>query len=214
MGRTPVVACDPALASAPSDHPVPVRQIGALFAEEKDELSAEVRAFLEAGEPPVYIGFGSMADVDPERTTERLFESVRRAGVRALVSRGWAGLSSRSCPGNVLLIGPEPHGKLFPRCAAVVHHGGAGTTHAAARAGVPQVIMPQLLDQHYWAHRVHRAGIGPRPVPRYAADPEFLARALRMCVEDGVIREQALRVAARMRTDGTREAADLLEMFG
>jgi vancomycin aglycone glucosyltransferase len=214
MGRTPVVACDPALASAPSDHRIPVAQVGALFAEEKADLSEEVRAFIEAGEPPVYVGFGSMSDRDPARTTERLLESIRRAGVRALVSRGWAGLSSTSSPGGVLLIGPEPHGKLFSRCAAVVHHGGAGTTHAAARAGVPQVIMPQLLDQHYWAHRVHRAGIGPRSVPRYATDPWLLARALRRCVDDVPMRERALRVAARMRTTGTSEAADLLERIG
>src|SRR5919198_2928743 len=184
MGRIPVLACDPALAMSPSDSPIPVAQVGALFAEEKAELSLEVRAFLEAGEPPVYIGFGSMSDPNPVRTTERLLESIRRAGVRALVSRGWAGLSSTSCPSNVLFIGPEPHGKLFSRCAAVVHHGGAGTTHAAARAGVPQVVMPQLLDQHYWAHRVHRMGIGPRPVPRHAKHPALLASAVQICLDD------------------------------
>lgn len=214
LGSNPVVACDPALAAAPSDHATPVTQVGALFAEEQEDLSEEVRAFIDAGHPPVYVGFGSMSDRDPTRTTERLLQSIRRAGVRALVSRGWAGLSSSSCPSEVLLIGPEPHGKLFPRCAAVVHHGGAGTTHAAARAGVPQVTMPQLLDQHYWAHRVHRAGIGPRRVPRYARDPDLLAQALRRCVEDAGMREQATHVAAQMLTTGRTEAAALIERLG
>ncbi|HLL84983.1 MAG TPA: glycosyltransferase [Longimicrobium sp.] len=210
VGKTPVLACDAALAPAPTDYDVPVTQTGVLLMREDGDLSPEVRAFLEAGPPPVYIGFGSMSDPDPRQTTERILESVRRAGVRALISRGWAGLSAESVPKDVLFLGPEPHRKLFPRCAAVVHHGGAGTTHAAALAGVPQVVMPQLLDQHYWAYRLRLAGLGPR-VPRHAKDPEMLARALRTCVQDEALRQRARALAASMRTDGTEQVADLLE---
>jgi sterol 3beta-glucosyltransferase len=159
----------------------------------------------------VYIGFGSMSDRHPRATTQRLLAAVRAAGVRALISRGWAGLGAEDVPEGVRFIDVEPHGQLFPRCAAVVHHGGAGTLHAAARAGVPQVILPQLLDQHYWAERAFRAGVTPGTVARYARGHETLADALRRCVEDAALRARAKDVAGRMVTDGTARAVDALE---
>jgi UDP:flavonoid glycosyltransferase YjiC (YdhE family) len=211
-GRYPMVASDPAIAPAPLDHPVPIAQLGALFIEDPTPLSLETSAFLDAGPPPVYLGFGSMSDPNPRATTERILESVRRAGVRALVSRGWAQLEPTAAPPpDVLFIGPEPHAKLFPRCAAVVHHGGAGTTHAAARAGVPQVVMPQLLDQHYWAERLRVAGVTPGSVGRYRRNPQPLARALRACVDRSDIRERALALADRISTDGLGRTCELLE---
>ena len=208
----PIIASDPALAPAPKDWPSRLEQPGALFIQERAQLSPEVAAFLESGPPPVYLGFGSMIDRDPRATTRRLLEAVRRAGVRALISGGWAKLGSdEPPPQGVRFIGVEPHGKLFPRCAAVVHHGGAGTTHTAARAGVPQLAMPHLLDQFYWAHRIALAGVGPPAVKRYSEDPEPLARALRACVEDGAIRERAREMAARIATDGAERTAEILE---
>lgn len=211
LGTTPVAAFDPVLAPAPADAHVPITQVGALFAHEAEELSSEVSAFLDAGPPPVYLGFGSMSDPDPRGTANCLLESVRRAGVRALISRGWAKLAMEAPPVEVLFIGAEPHGKLFPRCAAVVHHGGAGTTHAAARAGVPQVLMPQLLDQHFWAYRAWRAGISPPKVPRHTRNPELLARALRTCLEDAALRARAREVSDALRTDGADTSAVVLE---
>jgi UDP:flavonoid glycosyltransferase YjiC (YdhE family) len=211
LGHHPVVACDPALAGLPADGPVPAVQTGALFLRERRELSPEVSAFLERGPPPVYVGFGSMGDPDPPGTTRRLLESVRRAGVRAMIARGWAGLGVEDAPPDVLFIGPEPHGKLFPRCAAVVHHGGAGTTHTAARAGVPQVLVPHILDQFYWTRRVALAGIGPGALDRWERDPEPLARAIRACTADAALRERARTFAARMMPDGTDRAVELLE---
>ncbi|HEY8209506.1 MAG TPA: glycosyltransferase, partial [Myxococcaceae bacterium] len=212
ISARPIVACDPALAPAPSDWPgPPLDQPGAMFALERAPLSPEVSGFLDRGPPPVYLGFGSMSDRDPRATTARLLEAVRRTGVRAVVSRGWAGLDADQAPDGVLFIGPEPHGKLFPRCAAVVHHGGAGTTHAAARAGVPQVVMPHLLDQFYWAHRVALAGVGPGAVRRHTADPEPLAHAIRACVEDRGLQDRARALGARIAGDGADRAAQLLE---
>jgi vancomycin aglycone glucosyltransferase len=214
LGSVPIASCDPSLAVAPTDHSIPIAQVGALFLQENDGLSAELSAFLEAGPPPVYVGFGSMSDRDPRRMTERILESVRRAGVRAVISRGWAGLAAEGAPSSVLFVGSEPHGKLFKRCAAVVHHGGAGTTHAAARAGVPQIVMPQLLDQHYWAHRVRAAGIAGSRVTRHGRDPEVLARALRGCLEDEPLRARARELGASIRLDGVQQAVDLLEGLG
>lgn len=213
IGKHPFVASDSALAPAPPDavEALGLRQLPALTLEDPSPLSASVRAFLEAGPPPVYIGFGSMADPDPARTTARLLESVRLAGVRALISRGWAGLRAEETPPGVLFVGPEPHRKLFPHCAAVVHHGGAGTTHAAARAGVPQVPMPQLLDQHYWAQRLKSLGVSPGQVARHGKDPRPLAEALRACVEESHYRDEAKRTASVMRDDGTAQAVMALE---
>lgn len=210
-GPSPVAAFERALAPAPADYPVPITQVGAMFLRDQGALSPEVSAFLAKGPPPVYIGFGSMADPDPRRTTERVLEAVRRAGVRAVVSRGWARLSAEAPSADVLFLGSEPHDQLFPRCAAVVHHGGSGTIHAAARAGVPQVVMPQMLDQFYWAHRVWRLGIGPRRVTRFSRDPEPLVRAIRACLDDPALRARAREVGESIRMDGAERAAALLE---
>jgi UDP:flavonoid glycosyltransferase YjiC (YdhE family) len=211
IGRHPVLAADPALAPAPADHVPAITQVGAQLLDDATELSETTRAFLDAGPAPVYIGFGSMPDPDPARTTRRLLESVRRAGVRAVISSGWARLGADTSPAGVLFVGPEPHNRLLPRCAAVVHHGGAGTTHAAARAGVPQVVMPYLLDQHFWAHRARLAGISPRAVRRHGGDPEPLTRAVRQCLEDEALRGRARELAPRIATDGAARAAELIE---
>ena len=211
MGAHPLLAADPALGPAPGDHPFPVSQPGALFVSDPGPLSEPTRAFLEAGPPPAYIGFGSMADPDPKETTLRLFESVRRAGVRAIVSRGWAGLGAEQAPEGVHVAGPEPHAALFPRCLGVVHHGGAGTTHAAARAGVPQVVLPQILDQFYWRHRTEQLGVAAGRVPRYGKDPEPLARALRAFAADQGLRDRARALGQRMVQDGAARAVETLE---
>jgi UDP:flavonoid glycosyltransferase YjiC (YdhE family) len=211
IGRDPILAADPALAPTPAGHGPAITQVGALFLEDATELSEPTRAFLDAGPAPVYIGFGSMPDPDPARTTRRLLESVRRAGVRAVIASGWARLGAETAPAEVLFVGSEPHNRLFPRCAAIVHHGGAGTTHAAARSGVPQVVMPYLLDQHFWAHRAWLAGISSRAVRRHGRDPEPLARAIRRCFEDDALRERARDLAPRIATDGATCAAERIE---
>lgn len=212
LGDHPIIACEPTLATVPNDYRVPVQQVGAIFLDDPDELSAETEQFLRAGAPPVYVGFGSMSDPKPAQTTAKLISAVRAAGGRALVSRGWAALGGENCGDDVHFVGSEPHSKLFPRCSAIVHHGGSGTTHAAARAGVPQVIMPQILDQHYWAHRVQLAGIGLR-VARYAPSPEPLTEALRTCTTEAM-RARARAFAAAMQTDGVTQAAQRIESLG
>jgi UDP:flavonoid glycosyltransferase YjiC (YdhE family) len=211
LGQHPVLAADPMIAPAPREHGVAVAQTGPLLLEDPRPLSSETSAFLEAGPPPVYLGFGSMSDPHPERTTRRLLEAVRRAGVRAVISRGWAGLGAAQAPEGVRFLDVEPHAALFPRCAGVVHHGGAGTTHAAALAGVPQVVMPQILDQFFWRHRTLALGVNPRIVPRYGDDPEPLAEALRRLATDGALRERARQLAKGLVRDGAQRAAGFVE---
>lgn len=213
LGHKNLVATEPSLAALPAlTREVPgCAQLGAILLPEQAELSPETARFLDAGPPPVFIGFGSMGDKDPRRTAARLLEAVRLAGVRALVSRGWAGLDHHAAPEGVLFIGSEPHGKLFPRVAAVVHHGGSGTTHTAMRAGVPQLVMPHLLDQYYWAFHVRRLGIGLELRERFSLDAKAIAAALRRCVDDGALRERARVQGEAMRRDGLERAVEIIE---
>ena len=151
---------------------------------ESGALPAEVVRFIEAGPPPLYLGFGSVAVRDPARWTRRVVDAVVRAGCRVVLGQGWAGLGRGVVSDRVLVVGALPHGLLFPRMAGVLGHGGAGTTHTAARAGVPQLVMPQFGDQHYWGHRVAALGLGPAPVDPARLTTRRLARVLRELVDN------------------------------
>jgi vancomycin aglycone glucosyltransferase len=115
------------------------------------------------------------------------------------VSEGWAGLGREPLPGNVIAIGAVSHAHLFPRCAAIVHHGGAGTTTTSARAGVPQIIIPHLMDQYYWADRIRALGLGPPAVTRAKLTGDVLAPLLREATENEVIAERARELGKRLR---------------
>lgn len=142
----------------------------------------DLRDFLAAGEPPVYVGFGSSVVEDPERITGVIFEALARAGVRGLVSRGWGRLGSGAPPpSHVHLLDDTPHDWLFPRCRAVCHHGGAGTTAAGLRAGLPTVVVPFFGDQFFWGHMIEAIGAGPAPIPIGELGSERLAAALAAC---------------------------------
>ncbi len=202
----PVLAADPLLAPLPPDLVEKTFQPGAWMLDDPAPLPDEVEAFLAAGEPPVYIGFGSMLDEDPARTTREVLEAVRAAGVRALVGRGWAGLGGdASLPPEVLAISPVSHGTLLPRVRAMVHHGGAGTLHSAARAGIPQVVVPHLLDQYYWADRAHTLGLAPKPIKRKQLTAARLTEALRWCLRPES-QQRARELASQLRTDGVEQA--------
>jgi vancomycin aglycone glucosyltransferase len=164
----PLVACDPELAPVPKDCPLPFDQVGYLHSENSGtEMPAALRDFLAAGPPPVYIGFGSTIPVPPARLTRLVIGAVAAAGCRAVISSGWAGLGGVEHGDAIHFTGPVSHYRLFPEVAAVVHHGGAGTTATAARAGKPQVILPPgLYDQAFWRAQVVERGIGvwgPKP---------------------------------------------------
>jgi UDP:flavonoid glycosyltransferase YjiC (YdhE family) len=194
----PLLAADPELAPPPEDLRERVAVIGCLHPIEGDALPAKLEGFLAAGPRPVYFGFGSMTDTDPARTTRLILRAVERVGCRALISEGWAGLGREPLPEGVLAIGSVSHARLFPRLAAVVHHGGAGTTTTAARAGVPQVVVPHLFDQIYWGERIRALGLGPPPIRRTRLSAERLAAALRETLENEVIQERARELAGRL----------------
>ena len=167
----------------------------------------DLEDFLAAGPPPVYIGFGSIVVDDPNKLTTTILDAIKATGVRALVSKGWGGLGGDDVPDNVFYLGNVPHDWLFPRCSAVVHHGGAGTTAIGIALGKPTVIVPFFGDQPFWADMVHRAGAGPAAVRYKDLTAEKLADQLRKVLQPEV-RERAEELAAKIAKDtGAQTAA-------
>jgi vancomycin aglycone glucosyltransferase len=202
----PLLAADPTLAPWLEPADLDVVQTGAWILPDERPLPAELVAFLDAGTPPVYVGFGSMRA--PEGIARVAIEAIRAQGRRALVGRGWADLALIDDRDDCCAVGEVNQQALFGRVAAVVHHGGAGTTTTAARAGAPQVVVAQWADQPYWAGRVADLGIGTAhdgPTPT----TESLSAALRTALTPET-RARATAVAGTIRTDGATVAAKLL----
>jgi UDP:flavonoid glycosyltransferase YjiC (YdhE family) len=194
----------PVVVPRPADWPSQVEVAGYWWPARPDgwQPAAELVDFLQAGPPPVYIGFGSMAPGQGERLSELVAAAVRLAGVRAVVQAGWAGLTSAG--DDVLAVGDVPHDWLFPRTAAVVHHAGAGTTAAGLRAGVPALPVPVMYDQPFWASRLHRLGVTPGPLPFQDLTAETLGAAITACVTEPAHRRRATELAHRITAeDGT-----------
>lgn len=174
--------------------------------------SPQLEAFLARTDKPVVsIGFGSMASADPQRLSELTLQAARAAGVRAVLLAGWGGLESLA-DADVLCVDALPHDWLFPKVAAVVHHGGAGTTGAGLRAGVPSVVVPFSMDQPFWGQRVAALGAGPAPIPRKKLTAERLAGALRAAAFDEAMRRRAAMLGERIRAENGVAAA--VERFG
>ncbi|SDB56002.1 glycosyltransferase [Bauldia litoralis] len=171
----------------------------------------DLAAFLAAGEPPVHVGFGSMPSTDPAGRAALVVEALEQAGVRGLISSGWGGLAPQGHSPRILSIGAAPHAWLFPRMAAVVHHGGAGTAAAGFRAGVPCVICPFFGDQPFWARRSVDLGVGAPSIPQRKLTAERLAAAIRQAVSDPSIRQRAADLGRLIRDeDGVRSAIALV----
>lgn len=214
-GMPALYAYSPLVVPTPADWPPSACVTGFWFLDPLDgyEPPADLARFLAAGDPPVYIGFGSMNTRDPRRTGELALRALELSGRRGVLLRGWGGLDAQELPASVLVIDEVPHAWLFPRLAAVVHHGGAGTTAAGLRAGVPSVLIPFFADQPFWAERVASMGVGPAPLPRRHLTAERLARA----IEAAMAPEIRARAAAVCRSiaveDGAGVAAAHVERF-
>jgi vancomycin aglycone glucosyltransferase len=204
----PWLAAVPILSPWPEPADLEGVQTGAWILPDERPLPADLEAFLDAGTPPVYVGFGSIPMRASEDIAQGAIEAIRAQGRRALVARGWADLALIDDREDCLAVGEVNQQALFGRVAAVVHHGGAGTTTTAARAGAPQVVVPQIGDQPYWAGRVAELGIGAAhdsPTPTF----ESLSAALRTALAPET-RARATAVAGTIRTDGAAVAATLL----
>jgi sterol 3beta-glucosyltransferase len=175
---------------------------------------ADLVDFLNAGEPPVYIGFGSMGSRNPEEAGAIALEALKRGGQRGVLASGWGGLKASDLPDTVHLISSIPHRWLFPRMKAVVHHGGAGTTAAGLGAGVPSVIVPFMGDQPFWGKRVAELGVGPAPIPRKRLTTERLAGAIREAVSNTAMRQRADALGQQVRAeDGIGSAVAFIERY-
>jgi vancomycin aglycone glucosyltransferase len=202
----PLIAADPVLVPWRTLPHIDAVQTGAWLPSDQRPLPSDLLSFLDAGTPPVYVGFGSMPVARTHARTA--IDVVRAQGHRVLLARGWADLQLPDDGDDCFLVGEVNQQSLFRRVAAIVHHGGAGTTTVAALAGRPQVIVPQLGDQPYWAGRVRDLGIG---AAHEGAMPtaESLHAALRHALEPGTC-ARAASIADSIRTDGALRAASWL----
>lgn len=180
-----------------------VEVTGFWFADEPTNWTppAGLEAFLADGPPPVCIGFGSMSQTAPEEATRLVLEAVAISGQRAILLSGWGGLTATEKPKTVFQGDNIPHSWLYPRMRAVVHHGGAGTTAAALRAGVPAIVVPFHGDQFYWAKLVSDLGTGPQGIPRTKLTAARLAKAIDRAVNDTAMATRAADLGARIRAE-------------
>lgn len=205
----------PTLLPKPSDWNDALNVVGFWFLPDRVyEPAAELRAFLEAGPPPTYVGFGSMVTRDPEEMTQLVVDALGQAGQRGIILGGWAGLATGELPDSILHLDAVPHSWLFPQVAAVVHHGGVGTTHEGLRAGRPSVLVPFFGDQPFWAQRVQAVGAGPAGIPRAELTAERLAAVISQAVGDKAMAARAAEIGQQIRQeDGVGKAVALIEAF-
>ena len=210
-------AYSPAVLPRPADWPERMRVTGYWFLDPQPEWQppAELLRFLQAGSPPVSIGFGSMASRDAQATLDLVLQALALSGQRGVLLSGWMDLGKgHTLPESVFSAESLPHGWLFPRMAAVVHHGGAGTTGAALRSGVPSVLTPLAADQPSWARQVHALGVGPAPLPFQTLTAERLAGAIREAVTNPVMRQRATELGKRIQAeDGLGRTSELFLQY-
>jgi vancomycin aglycone glucosyltransferase len=211
-----LLAADRDLAPLSEDAPSNVAVTDAWILEGQSRLDPQLDQFVHMEPAPLYVGFGSMVSRHTDGLASQAVTAARALGRSLILSAGWAELGrGLAIPEDVFVVGDVPHHLLFPHVAAVVHHGGAGTTTAAARGGAPQVILPHILDQYYWAHRVSVLGLGPRPLPVEIVNADVLTDSIATAIGNPDIRERAATLAAAIASrNGVPDAVEYLEGIG
>ena len=214
----PVMHCYSAHVSPrPSDWPDWATITGYWFLDQSEAWSPpqDLVDFLNAGPPPVYIGFGSISGRSPEETARTVIAALEEAGERGILATGWGGLDPAELPETILKIDAAPHDWLFPHMRAVVHHGGAGSTAAGLRYGKPTVVCPFFGDQPYWGGRVQDLGVGPEPIPQKKLTTENLAAAIAEAARNPEMRKEAEALAEKIKAeDGIGNALAFIEEYG
>ncbi len=176
------------------------------------EPPEELTEFIDSGPEPISIGFGSMVDHERDILTQIVIEALDKAGQRGVLLGGWSDLSQQDLTDNIYPVDFVPHEWLFPKMAAVVHHGGAGTTAAGLRAGKPTVVVPFFADQPFWGWQVYQSGAGPKPIPRKKLTADKLAKAIQKTVNDSTMRSKTAEIGNGISTeDGIAEAIKVVE---
>lgn len=201
----------------PRDWDVSLHVTGYWFLEPSPgwESPTDLMHFLQSGPPPIYIGFGSMISSKPEETADLVLQALARTGQRGVFYAGWGGLKKEQLPESVHMTGSIPHTWLFPHMAAVVHHGGVGTTAAGLAAGIPSIVTPFFADQPFWGQRVYELGVGPKPIARRRLTVDNLAEAIDRAVSDREMRKKAAVLGERIRAEnGITQAVTIIEQSG
>ncbi|OJD13042.1 hypothetical protein AJ78_06457 [Emergomyces pasteurianus Ep9510] len=216
--RIPHTYCwSPALVPKPKDWGPHISIPGFYFLNMASDYTptSDLQAFLNAGLPPVYIGFGSIVLDNPDTLTELIFAAVRKTGQRVLLSKGWGGMGADELriPDGVFMLDNVPHDWLFKHVSCVVHHGGAGTTAAGIAAGRPTVVVPFFGDQPFWGAMIAQAGAGPSPIPHKQLTADKLAEAISFCLTPGCL-ERARDLASKIASErGSDRGAELFHQF-
>lgn len=204
------LTADQELAPLPNDV-VGTKRVSAIEAFENNNLPNNVKDFLASGDRPIYVGFGSMFAKDSSRLLDSVIKSTSELNIRAILPNRWLDLDGRKLPDDFLAIEHISFRLLFPHLAAVVHHGGAGTTTTAARAGVPQLVIPHVMDQYYWGRRVYELGIGPKPLSYKQFSDFTLTSALCEIFGSLEILEKAQSLSSKLEgRNGAEELAKIL----
>lgn len=204
----------PSVIAKPPDWDSRAHVTGYWFLDAADDWSPppHLAAFLRDGPAPVYVGFGSMGNRNPQETAEIILRALAQTRQRAIMLSGWSGLDVQHVPDTVCIVDSVPHAWLFPRVAAVVHHGGAGTTAAGLRGGVPSVIVPFFGDQLFWGQHLAALGVATQPIPRRRLTADRLARAIQRALGDQPMRQRAADLGARIRAeDGVARAVAVVQ---
>jgi len=211
-----VIACSPSVLPLPPEwNSAQIHLPGYFFLDEPDyQPPKQLTDFLQAGGPPVCISFGSMLHRDAGRIRQMLQEALEHNGSRAVFLSGWEGGTDLEVSENLLELESASHAWLLPRCKAVIHHGGAGTTGAGLRAGIPNIVLPFAGDQAFWGKRVAALGAGPAPIPVGHLTAQALSTALQEALTDEGIQEKAARIGEKIRTElGVGETIRLVECW-
>jgi UDP:flavonoid glycosyltransferase YjiC (YdhE family) len=199
LGEDVIIASDKEIAAAPPNSAISYIQTGYMHLIQPSQESLKLEAFLNAGPPPVYSGFGSMPKLDQASRIPIIVKAARDNGLRVVIAKFWDEPSEFSGSEDVFFIQKYPHLDLFPRMAAVIHHGGAGTTATTARSGVPQIIVPHILDQYYWGNQIHKSRLGTKPIWRAKLTAEKLSQAIKEAVTNQELINNARVVGEKLR---------------
>lgn len=214
---TPLIgAYSPTVIPHPQDWRGNVHITGYWFQEDacKWQPPLELETFLREGEPPVYVGFGSMSGRDPKRYAQLVIEALAKSGKRGVLAVGWGGMDVMEVPAQIFALDSAPHGWLFPRMSAVVHHGGAGTTAEGLHAGKPTVTVPFIVDQFFWGTRVHAMGSGTKPIQAKGLTAAKLAEAIQRATNDPSVKERAESIGKIIRSeDGVGNAVKVVRHY-